>query len=175
MSSRPAPETIWKEDPTRIEKAFRALSEAFGPRIRSLSASRVVLEGPLSLVRVELDRCRRGDLALAREAAPAACVASLARFHIDLDMLPRLIRSGSRKGPFDQGQADDQRKKEIVGALRKKKATGIELYDNVYGRTISILGRDEGRWMLRTVHHGVFDRARAGHEIADYVMEGWWK
>jgi hypothetical protein len=91
-------------------------------------------------------------------------------------MLPKLARAGARKGPFDKGPSNEQRKKEILGALRKKKAAGFSFHDNVYGRTISVLGRDEGRWQLRILSpRGLFDRARAGHEIADYVMAGWWK
>ncbi|WP_456717567.1 MULTISPECIES: hypothetical protein [unclassified Bradyrhizobium] len=130
----------------------------------------------MSLLRVELDKCRRGDLATAREAIPGACVLALNRFHIDIDMLPKLARSGARKGPFDKGASNEQRKKEILVALRKKKAVGLEFYDNVYGRQISVLGREDGRWQLRIVSaDGLFDRARAGHEIADYVMAGWWK
>jgi hypothetical protein len=136
----------------------------------------VIQQGPLSLLRVELDRCRRGDLAPVREAMPGACVLALNRFHIDIDMLPKLARAGARKGPFDMGPSNEHRKKEILVALRKKKAIGFSFHDNVYGRTISVLGRDEGRWQLRIVSPaGLFDRARAGHEIADYVMAGWWK
>ena len=183
MSAKSSPATpIWKEDPERTEKVFRALTAGLGPRIRSLTASRVVKEGPLSLLRVELDKVRRGDPTIVRSVVPDACVLATDRFHIDIDMLPRLARPGTSKtrgenGPFDRGPSDEERKRELVSAFRKhRNTTGIELHDNIYGRSIRVLGFDEGQWLLRTVFaNGVFDRARMGREIEAYVLEGWWR
>lgn len=182
MSAKPSLTTpIWKEDPERTEKVFRALTTGLGPRIRSLTASRVVKEGPLALLRVELDKVRRGDPTIVRSVVPGSCVLATDRFHIDIDMLPKLARPGAKthgeNGPFDRGPPDEERKRELVAALRKhRNTTGAELHDNIYGRSIRILGFDEGQWLLRTVFaNGVFDRARVGREIEAYVLEGWWR
>lgn len=175
----------WIEDRARLAAIFAGVSEHFGPRLRFLSFERSVYEGPLDAFKVVLDRTSGADLKALGKLALGECVLAIhAKYGIRVRILPTAkVDSGLNaagkpaKGPYDQGPAAPKRRREVSEALDTGKLRSFAAYDNVYGRTVTIVGqdRDDGGYLMKSAGDGLlFVRYRLLKlEIVQLFANGW--
>lgn len=176
-NSTPPAKAGWINDPHRLDVIMRTTMKTFGIRLSAISFSKSVIEGPLDIVRIDLDRVRNADLEKARVSVGEECVIARRLFSMEVRILPRYgaRTSGNRRGPYDKGPADAQTITDLRRRLKKADYADIVLHDNLYGRSIEILEKDRGRYVLRACSPAkITERLRVGPEIIDYLEKGWW-
>jgi hypothetical protein len=175
-AAAPSAKAGWTNDPQRLDAIMRKTMMTFGIRLIGIAFSKSVMEGPLDVVRIELDRVRNADIEKARDGVGEECVVARGLFAMEVRILPRYgAKTGNRRGPYDKGPADDAIIADIRRRLKKADYAGIVFHDNLYGRTIEILEKDRGRYVLRAITPAKFtERLRVGAELVDYLEKGWW-
>lgn len=173
----PSAKDGWVNDPHRLDRIMRNTMKTFGVRLGAISFSKSVIEGPLDVVRIDLDRVRNADIEKASAAIGEECVIARRLFSMEVRILPRYgaRTSGKRHGPYDRGPATAETINDIRRRLKKADYADVLLHDNLYGRSMEILEKDQGRYILRAQSPAkITERLRVGPEILNYLEKGWW-
>jgi hypothetical protein len=167
----------WTNDPVRLDGIMRRAMKTFGIRLIGIAFSKSVIEGPLDVVRIELDRVRNPDLERARDSVAEDCVIARGLFAMEVRILPHYAArmSGNRRGPYDRGPADEEAIEDVRRRLKKGDYSGLTFHDNLFGRAIEVLEKERGRYVLRAIApNKIIERLRAGPEMVEYLDKGWW-
>lgn len=167
----------WINDPSRLDAIMGRAMRTFMDRLIGITFSKSVMEGPLDVVRIELDRVRNADTEKARDVIAEDCVLARGIFAMDIRILPRFAtRMGNRMGPYDKGPAEPEAINAVRQRLKKGDYDGMVFHDNLFGRTIHVVEKERGRYVLRAVTptKRIVERLRAGPEMIEYLDKGWW-